>query len=140
MLNERRRLYRHGVLLLLLNGLLGIAIAAQVPHAQKWMAAHVSGLLTGVLLLGFGALFPELRLTDAKRRLAWQLGLLGAWTGWAANLWSALVNLPGPATDPTRQPDEMWQLYVLFAMLAVVVPSTLTSFYLVWRGLWGEDR
>jgi hypothetical protein len=31
----------------------------------------------------------------------------------------------------------MWQLYVLFAMLAVIVPTTLASFFLVWRGLRG---
>jgi hypothetical protein len=138
MLNERRLLYRHGVLFLLLNGLLGIAVAAQVPHAPKWMHAHVSGLLTGVLLLGFGALWPELRLSDGTRRRAMQLGLIGAWTGWASSLWTALVNLPGPATDPGGQPEQMWHLYVLFAMLAVIVPTTLASFFLAWKGLRGD--
>ena len=79
-----------------------------------------------------------MRFSDATRRRAVQLGLLGAWTGLAANVWSALVNLPGPATDPGRQPDVMWQMYVLFAMLAVIVPATLASFVLVWRGLNGD--
>jgi hypothetical protein len=138
MLNERRTLFRHGALFLLLNALLGLVVAAQVPHAAKWMEAHVSGLLTGVLLIAFGSLWPELRLSDGARRRALYLGLSAAWVGWVSNLYAALVNLPGPATEPGRQPDEMWQLYVLFAMLAVIVPTTLGAFYLVWKGLRGD--
>ena len=66
--SERRRLYRHGVLLLLLSAVLGLVVAAQPPHAGKWMAAHVSGLMTGILLIGLGALWPEIPVEE--RRLA----------------------------------------------------------------------
>ena len=38
---ERRTLYRHGALILLLSALLGIVTALPVPHPPKWMAAHV---------------------------------------------------------------------------------------------------
>jgi hydroxylaminobenzene mutase len=138
MLNERRLVFRHGALFLLLNALLGLVVAAQPPHAAKWMEAHVSGLLTGVLLIALGAVWPEVRLSDATRRRTMQMGLTGAWVGWASNLWSALVNLPGPGTEPGRAPDAMWHLYVLLAMTAVVVPTTLGAFYLVWRGLRGK--
>jgi hydroxylaminobenzene mutase len=135
--SERRKLYRHGVLFLLLSALLGLAVAAQPPHAGKWMAAHVSGLMTGLLVIGLGALWPEVRLSDGLRRRALQMGLTAAWLGLTANLYAALVNLPGPATDPGRQPDAPWQLVVFFALLAVIVPTTIGSFYLVWRGLRG---
>jgi hydroxylaminobenzene mutase len=135
--SERRRLYRHGVLLLLLSAVLGLVVAAQPPHAGKWMAAHVSGLMTGILLIGLGALWPEIRLSDGLRRRALQMGLTAAWVGFTANFYAALVNLPGPATEPGRQPDAPWQLFVFFAMLAVVVPTTIGSFYLAWRGLRG---
>jgi hydroxylaminobenzene mutase len=138
MLSERRLLYRQGTLFLLFNGLVGIVTASGVPHAPKWMQAHLSGLLTGVLLIAFGALWPELRLSDATRRRALWMGLVGAWVGWISNLWAAIVNLPGPATEPGRAPDAMWHLYVLFAMLAVIVPTTLGAFFLVWRGLRGN--
>jgi hydroxylaminobenzene mutase len=135
--SERRRLYRHGVLLLLLSALLGLVVAAQPPHPGKWMAAHLSGLLTGVLVISLGALWPEVRLSDGVRRRALQMGLTGAWLGVVANLYAALVNLPGPATDPGRQPDAPWQPVVLYALLAVIVPTTIGSFFLVWRGLRG---
>jgi hydroxylaminobenzene mutase len=135
--SQRRTLYRHGVLILLLSALLGLVVAAQPPHAGKWMAAHVSGLMTGLLVIGLGALWPEVRLSDGLRRRALQMGLTAAWLGLTANLYAALVNLPGPATDPGRQPDAPWQLVVFFALLAVIVPTTIGSFYLVWRGLRG---
>jgi hypothetical protein len=31
----------------------------------------------------------------------------------------------------------MWQVYVLFALLAVTVPANIGAFFLVWRGLRG---
>lgn len=137
---ERRRLFRQGVLLLLLSAALGLVVAAQVPHANKWMAAHVAGLLTGVLLIGAGAAWPEVRLADATRARAMTLMLVAAWVGFGVNIYGAMVNLPGPATDPGRAPDAPWQLIPLFAGLAVVVPSTLVSLFLVWRGLSGDGR
>jgi hydroxylaminobenzene mutase len=134
---ERRMLYRHGVLFLLLSALLGLVVAAQPPHPGKWMAAHVSGLMTGILVIGLGALWPEVRLGDGTRRRALQMGLTAAWLGMVANFYAALVNLPGPATDPGRQPDAPWQLPIFFVMLAVIVPTTIGSFFLVWKGLRG---
>jgi len=132
---ERRLLFRQGTLLLLVSALLGVVVAAQAPHPQKWMAAHVGGMMTGLLIIGFGALWPEVRLDPGPRRWAFRLGLTASWLGVVANVFTAIVNLPGPASDPNGQPTAPWHLPVLFAMLAVIVPSTLVSFFLVWRGL-----
>src|SRR5690348_6711577 len=81
---ERRTLFRHGALFLLLAALLGLVVAAQAPHPAKWMAAHVSALLTGLLMIGLGALWPELRLAETTRRRAMRMGLTAAWTGLVA--------------------------------------------------------
>jgi cytochrome bd-type quinol oxidase subunit 2 len=135
--SEQRLLFRQGALFLLLSAAMGIVVAAQVPHPAKWMVAHLSGLMTGLVLIAQGAVWPAVRLSDSTRRRAVQLGLTAAWFGLVANIYSAIVNLPGPGTEPDRQPDAMWQMYVLFVMLAVIVPTTLVSFFLVWRGLRG---
>ena len=132
---ERRTLFRHGAAFLFLSALLGLVTAAPVAHPNKWMGAHVSGLMTGILVIALGALWSELKLAAGTRRRALQMGLTAAWIGFVANLYGALVNLPGPATDPGRQPDAAWQLMVFFVMLAVIVPATLGSFFLVWKGL-----
>ena len=132
---ERRTLFRHGALFLLFSAMLGLVVAAQVPHPDKWMAAHVSGLMTGLLMIGLGGLWSELRLAPSTRRRAMQMGLTAAWTGIVANAFAAAVNLPGPATDPGRAPEAAWHLPVFLIMLAIVVPTTLGSFFLLWKGL-----
>jgi hydroxylaminobenzene mutase len=134
---ERRMLFRQGSLFLLLATMIGIILAAGAPHPAKWLAAHLSVLLTGILLLALGGLWSELRLPAATRRRAMILGLTGSWLGAVANIYAAVVNLPGPASDPGRAPDAMWQLYVFFALLAVDVPATIAAFFLLWRGLRG---
>ena len=136
--SERRRFYRQGVLFLFLSALVGLIVAAPVPHPNKGMAAHVSGLLTGVLLIGAGAVWPDVRLAPPTRARAARLTLVGAWTGAAVNVYSAIVNLPGPGTEPGRAPDAPWQVIPLFAGLAVVVPTVLISLFLIWRGLSGD--
>jgi hypothetical protein len=143
MLSGQRLLFRQGVVFLLVSAVLGLVTAAPgIANPVKWRTAHLSGLLTGLLLIGFGALWPHLRLTDVRRRLALKLGLVSAWTGLAANIYTAVVNLPGPASDPGVLPDAAWKPIPFFVMLAVVVTSLFGSFFLVWRGLQGnaEDR
>jgi hypothetical protein len=134
---ERRMLFRQGSLFLLLATMLGLILAAGAPHPAKWLAAHLTVLLTGLLLIGLGGLWRELRLAATTRRRALMLVLTGSWGGAVGNTYAAIVNLPGPASDPGRAPDAMWQLYVFFALLAVVVPSTIGGFFLLWRGLRG---
>ena len=132
---ERRRLYRNGALILLISALLGLVVASPVPHPNKWMAAHVGGLMVGLLLIGFGAVWPELRLDPKPRALALKMGLVASWAGLSLNIFAALVNFPGPATDPGRTQDVVWQQALFFTLLVVIVPTTLGSFFLVWRGL-----
>src|SRR5262245_64067750 len=102
---ERRTLYRHGALILLAGVILGIVAATPVPHAPKWLGAHVNGLLTGLLTIALGVTWSELRLAPTTRRRAMQLGLVAAWTNFVGPIYQAIVNLPGPVTEPGRAPD-----------------------------------
>ena len=135
---ERRTLYRHGALILLLSAILGLVVASPAPHPDKWMAAHVAGLLTGILIIAIGALWPELRLSPGARLWALRMGLAAAWSGMVGNVFVAIVNLPGPATNPGGTPGAPWHTTVFLAILAVIIPTTLGSFFLVWKGLIGK--
>src|SRR5580765_8565462 len=91
---ERRRLFRQGSLFLLLATMFGVVLAIGAPHPAKWLAAHLTTILTGLLLIGIGGLWSELRLPAATRRRALMLVLTGSWVGTVANVYAAIVNLP----------------------------------------------
>jgi hypothetical protein len=137
--SQRRRLLRHGFIFLFGALWLGIATAT-LPHPRAWMAAHLSALLTFLVLVAIGLVWRELRLTERQRAVALFAGFTAAYLGLAANVFSAIVDLPGPATQPGVQP-QMPQAAVFFTALAIVVPTTLISFGLVMYGMRGEpDR
>ena len=136
--SERRRLLRHGFIFLFLAIWLGIATAV-LPHPRAWMAAHLTAFLTCLILVAIGQVWRELRLTSRQRSITLVSGFVSAYLGLAANVFIAIVDLPGPASQPGVTPP-MPQAAIFFSLLAVIVPSTLTAFGLVMYGLRGEPN
>lgn len=132
---RRRPLMRQGFLFLVVGLVLGLAIIA-LPHPERWMAAHVTALLTGLVLIAIGLAWNELRLTHRQRSLAYTTGLLAAYGGLAGNVFGAITDLPGPASNPGVTPP-MPQAAVFLTILAVIVPSLFVSFGLVLYGMRG---
>ena len=134
--SQRRRLLRHGFIFLFLGAWLGIATAT-LPHPRAWLAAHVTAFFTCLVLVAIGLVWRELRLTARQRSIGLITGLTSAYLGLTANVFSAIVDLPGPASHPGVAPP-MPQAAVFFTILAIVVPSTLIAFGLVMHGMRGE--
>ena len=134
--SQRRRLLRHGFIFLFIGAWLGIATAI-LPHPHAWRAAHLTAFLTCFVLVAIGLVWRELRLTDRQRSIGLMTGFTSAYLGLTANIWSAIVDLPGPASQP-GVPMPMPQGAVFFTILAVVVPTTLIAFGLVLYGMRGE--
>lgn len=134
--SQRRRLLRHGFVFLFLGAWLGIATAT-LPHPRAWLAAHLTAFLTSLVLVAIGLVWRELRLTERQRSIGLLTGLASAYLGLTANIFSAIVDLPGPASQPGVAPP-MPQAAVFFTILAIVVPSTLVAFGLVMHGMRGE--
>ena len=124
--SQRRRLLRHGFGFLFSGLFLGIAIAV-LPHPRAWLAAHVTAFLTGLALITIGFAWRELRLTDRQRAIGLTAGFVSAYLGLANNVFSAIYGLPGPASHPGVAPP-MPQAAVFFAILAIVVPTTIIAF------------
>ena len=137
--SQRRLLLRHGFIFLFAAAWLGIATAT-LPHPRAWMAAHLTALLTCPILVAIGLVWRELYLTERQRSIGLITGFTSAYLGLTANIFSAIVDLPGPASQP-GVPAPMPQAAIFFVFLAIVVPTTLTAFGLVMYGMRGEpDR
>jgi hydroxylaminobenzene mutase len=134
--SQRRRLLRHGFIFLFMALFLGIATAT-LPHPRAWLSAHLTALLTGLVLIAIGLVWRELRLTTRQRSIGLIAGYTSAYLGLANNIFSAIADLPGPASQPGVAPP-MPEAAVFFIVLAIVVPSTLISFGLVMYGMRGE--
>jgi len=136
MISIRRPLLRQGFTFLFISLLLGLATAT-LPHPEKWLAAHVTSLLTGIVLSVFGLASGELRLTAGQLKAAYICGVTGAYAGLAGNVYGALLDLPGPASNPGVAPP-MPQAAVFFAILAIVIPTIVTAFGLALYGMRGN--
>jgi len=133
---RRRRLLWHAFLILFIALLLGFPTTF-APHGRAWMAAHVSGLIGSLMVVAVAVVWSDLRLTEPQRGRAFLGILLGAWANLLANIFGALVNLPGPATQPGVKAPA-WQMAVFAAIVAVLVPAVLVAVWTVLQGLRGE--
>ena len=136
--SQRRRLIRHGFIFLFIAIWLGIATAI-LPHPRAWMAAHLTAFFTCLILVAIGLVWRELRLTERQRSIGLIAGYTSAYLGLATNIFSAIVDLPGPASQP-GVPPPMPQAAIFLALLAVIVPTTLIAFGLVLYGMRGEPE
>src|SRR5262245_16827254 len=132
---RRRALMRQGFLFLLIALVFGLAIAT-LPHPSRWLAAHLTAFLTGLILVVMALAWNEFRLTDRQLTLAYVTGLVAAYGGLVGNVFGAIANLPGPASNPGVAPP-VPQAIVFYAILAIIVPSLFVSFGLVLYGMRG---
>jgi hypothetical protein len=132
---RRRSLMRQGFLFLFLGLLFGLAILA-LPHPSRWLAAHLTAFLTGLVLVVMGFAWNEFHLTPRQLTVAYTTGLIAAYAGLAGNVFAAIADLPGPASNPGVAPP-MPQAAVFLAILAIVVPTLFVSFGLVLYGMRG---
>jgi hypothetical protein len=138
MADQRRQLLRLGALLLLIAAAMGLAAAIPLHNPARWMTAHVTAIMLGTLIMVQGLVWRDLRLSDAQRRWMIRLVYLSVWSGVALGVASALMDIPGPVTAPGVSPSG-WQVPVLASLLAIIVPTTIVSWTLLWMGLRGND-
>jgi hypothetical protein len=138
MSNQRRALLRLGALLLLVSAAMGIAAAIPLPNPARWMTAHVTALMLGTLLMVEGLVWRDLRLSDGQRRWLMRLVYISVWSGVALGVAAAVLDIPGPASSPGQQPIGI-QLPILATLLAIIVPTTIASWVLLWIGLRGNE-
>jgi hypothetical protein len=108
-----------------------------LPHPRAWLTAQVTAFLTCFVLVAIGLVWRELRLTERQRSVGLIAGFISAYLGLVGNVFIAVVDLPGPASQPGVAAP-MPQGAIFPVILAIVVPSTLIAFGMVMYGMRGE--
>jgi (hydroxyamino)benzene mutase len=131
-----RHLYRHGFGVILLSLLLGFAIPASGGGAKGrlWLAAHTTGLMTGLLVVAAGCVWPTLRLGPRARKVAGFALITGAWLGyWVLGVFNAAMAIPLPIAAPGLPAAPGWTQAVLgfgliYVGLAIIAGTAMVLF------------
>lgn len=135
-----RRLIRLGVTLILLGLITGLAVQ-ELANPRMALASHVEGVLSGMLLVVMGLVWPRLNLDGAVMRAAFWFLAYGAFANWAnpllAALWAAGSSMmPMAAQGHEGTPSQ--ELIIGFIAVTLTL-SLLTGIVLVLLGLRGRD-
>jgi hypothetical protein len=137
--NQRRALLRLGAILLLVAAAFGLATAIPLSHPERWMVAHTTAIMLGTLVMVQGLVWHDLRLSQGQ--LTWLLRLIQVQVGFgvAFGVVAAILDIPGPASTPGVAPSGI-QGPVLATFLAIIIPSTIASWVLLFMGLRGNQE
>ena len=81
MTETRRRLLRHGIILLLLGMLTGL-VEALFTNVRMGLAAHLEGIMNGILLIALASDWSEVRLGPRAHAVAYRTLLYGTYANW----------------------------------------------------------
>src|SRR5439155_27168869 len=90
LVDRRRRLFWHGILLFLLGLVVG-AFVQRMTNPRMGLSAHLGGVMTGTFLAVLGALWGELRLSTRAESAAYWLALFGTYGGSASLFLAAIL-------------------------------------------------
>jgi hydroxylaminobenzene mutase len=134
-----RTLSRAGALLVFLALLVGLAIPS-FTNPRQAMAAHVSAIMTGLLLIGLGTLWGRLSLSASRQALAMRLAIGGAYANlvgsllaaaWGTNRFTPLAGV-GHGGEP-------WQEAFVQVIQVSQAIALIVSLGLVVHGLRGRE-
>lgn len=136
--DAKRRLLWSGMLLFLL-GLLTGPVESEFSNVRMGLAAHLEGVMNGMLLLILGAVWQELRLGARAEAVAFRALLYGAFANWGFTTLSAMLGTVGlsPIAAAGREAAAPWQEHLVFAGLVSVGLAMIVAVGLM---LWGLRR
>ncbi len=134
-----RRLIRHGVMVVLLGTLTGFS-PMLVRNPRMGLAAHLEGILNGLLLIGLGAVWSSVRLGAGKERVAFGALVWAAYANWAITLSAAVTGARefAPLAGAGFGAGPAVEKVTLLLILSVAV-SILLGLSLVLAGLAGGE-
>ncbi len=133
-----RRLMWHGMLLFLLGLLTGFA-ESHFTNVRMGLAAHLEGVMNGILLLGLGATWPHLRLGQSARAAAFWTVLYSTYANWFFTTLAAIFGTGAlsPITAPGLKAQPWQEGLVTAGLMSVGIVIVVSALIFLW-GLRGK--
>lgn len=133
-----RRLMWHGMLLFLLGLFTGFA-EPHFANVRMGLAAHLEGVMNGILLLALGAIWPSLRLSRNTRAAAFWMALYSAYANWFFTTLAAIFGTGAlsPITAPGLKAAAWRESLVTAGFMSVGIVIVVFTLMLLW-GLRGR--
>jgi (hydroxyamino)benzene mutase len=135
-----RRLMWHGMFLFLLGLLMGFA-ESHFTNVRMGLAAHLEGVMNGILLLALGATWPHLQLQRSARAVAFWTALYSTYANWLFTTLAAIFGTGAlsPITAPGFKAQPWQEGLVTAGLMSVGVVIVVSTLILLW-GLRGKAR
>ena len=130
-----RRLMWHGMFLLLLGMLTGL-VEPRFANVRMGLAAHLEGLMNGILLIALGAAWTEVRLAPRRKTIAYRTALYGTYVNWLFTTVAAVLGTG--ALSPVLGAGHgapAWQERLVMAGFLSAIASIFTATILILLGL-----
>ncbi len=137
LLDAKRHLVRHGLVLFLLGLLTGFAVQA-FANPRSGLAAHLEGVMNGTFLIALGVAWGEIRLPKRAATATVVLALYGAYANMLGTLLSALLGTSEatPLAGAGHHGDPLHETVVM----AILVTVGLSMVAAVALAIWGTLR
>lgn len=128
-----RRLMWHGMFLFLLGLLTGFA-EPHFANIRMGLAAHLEGVMNGILLLAFGAIWTHVYLGGTAKRVAYWAALYGAYANWLMTTLAAVFGTGAlsPITAAGRSGKPWQEQFVTAGFMSVGVVIVGCTVLLLW--------
>lgn len=138
--NANRRLMWHGMFLFLLGLLTGFA-EPHFANVRMGLAAHLEGILNGILLLALGAIWPHVQLGGRARAAAFWTALYSAYANWFFTTLAAFLGTGtlSPITAPGLKALPWQEGLVTAGLMSVGIAVVVSTLIFLW-GLRGKAQ
>jgi len=133
MIDSRRRLLWHGMLLFLLGLLTGF-VETNFQNPRMGLAAHLEGVMNGTFLVALGAIWPEVKLAARQQAVAYWTVLYGTYANWVVTTLAAVLGTAAlsPITGAGHGAPAWQETLVTFGFVTVGLAIVLASIMVLW--------
>jgi hydroxylaminobenzene mutase len=123
----------HGMLLFLLGLITGL-LEQRFTNVRMALAAHLEGVLNGILLLALGAAWNEVRLPHPMKVTAYWAALYGAYVNWLVTSIAATFGTAAgsPITSAGHSGQPWQESVVAIGFISVSIAIIATSILVLW--------